>query len=322
MRRIQFYLFASAILITSACSKNIPTPTFTPGYTIYFAGQSGSYAAYWKNGRQINLSNNADAYGITLSDSDVYISGAVNLGADEMATYWKNGKKVQLESAGISHAFGIAVDGSDVYCSGDYFGPLYSGRDTAVYWKNGKRIALSPFTNGVARSVYVYGSTVYITGQVWGTFDTAVVWENAVQTWYGTSGSMNALAITGNDIFFVGNYDGASYWSRTKFKTLTYHGFAGSIAVNGSDVYIGGGVNDSLGNTHACYWKNDLYIPLTNAYKESAVNAIAVAGSDVYAGGHIYDGEEYVPVYWKNGVMTRLSGEGEVNAICIKKENP
>ena len=63
-----------------------------------------------------------------------------------MATYWKNGQKVQLESASISHAFSIAVSGSDVYCSGDYFGPVNSGRDTAVFWKNGKRTPLSPFT--------------------------------------------------------------------------------------------------------------------------------------------------------------------------------
>jgi len=233
-----------------------------------------------------------------------------------MATYWKNGQRVQLESASISHAFSIAVSGSDVYCSGDYFGPVNSGRDTAVFWKNGKRTALSPFTNGIARSIYVYGSTVYIAGQVW---DSAVVWTNGVQTWYGIPGSMNAIAKSANDIFFVGNWNGATYWTQTRFKTLNFKGFAGSIAVNGSDVYIGGGVNDSLGNSHACYWKNDLYIPLSNSYKESAVNAIAVAGSDVYAGGYIFDGATRVPVYWKNGVMTKLSGEGEVKGVCVKK---
>jgi hypothetical protein len=322
MQRIHFYLLASAILIVSACSKDIPTPAFTPGYSIYFAGKSGSYAVYWKNGKQINLSNNADANAMVLSDTNVYIAGAIYSGADEMATYWKNGKQIQLEKGGISHASGIAVDGSDVYCSGDHFGPLYSGRDTAVYWKNGKRTALSPFTNGVARSIYVYGSTVYIAGRTWGTFDSAVVWENGVESWYATPGSMNAIGITGNNIYFVGGSNDASYWSRTAVKTLSYHAFAGSIAISGSDVYIAGGTSDSLGNTHACYWKNDLLIPLSNKYKESAVSAIAVAGADVYAGGYIFEDGKTVPVYWKNGVLNKLAGEGEVNAVCIKKENP
>src|SRR6185437_903269 len=256
------------------CSKNIPVPGYTAGYTIYFAGQSGSYAAYWKNGQQINLANNAEAYAITLSDTNLYISGSQYLGEHETATYWKNGQQVQLESTGTSHAFGIQVSNDDVYCIGDFFGPPNSGRDTAVYWKTGKRTALSPLSNGIARSIYVSGSTLYIAGQVWGIFDSAVVWKNGVQTWYATSGSMNAIGISASDIYFVGNYNGATYWTETRFKTLNYRGFAGSIAVNGADVYIGGGVNDSLGNSHACYWKNDLYIPLTNNYKSSVVNAI------------------------------------------------
>jgi hypothetical protein len=318
-----FHLLASALLIMSACSKNSSTPTFTPGYTIYFAGQSNSNAVYWKNGQQIHLANNADAYSITLSDTNVYISGTLNFdGLDIRATYWKNGQQVQLESTGTSHAFGIAVSGNDVYCGGDYFGPVNSGRVAAVYWKNGNRIPLSPSTNGVARSIYVFGSTVYIAGQVWGSFDSAVVWKNSVQTWYGIPGSMNAIGISANDTFFVGNFNGATYWTQTRSKTLSLRGFASSISVNGSDVYIGGGIRDPLGNPQAGYWKNDVYVPLSNDYKTSAVSAVAVAGNDVYAGGYIYDGTKYVAVYWKNSVMTRLSDRGEVKAICIRKEKP
>jgi len=314
--------FFSFIVLFSSCSKHdVPAPpSFTPGYNVYFAGQSNYNAVYWKNGREIKLADNADAYGIALADTNVYVCGLLNLARlDIRAVYWKNGQQTALEGVGISHASGIALNGNDVYCAGDFFGPVGSGQVDAVLWKNGNRSVLSN-SHGVARSVYVNGSMIYVVGDVWNDFDSAVVWRNGLQTWYGIPGSMNAIGVAANDTFFLGNFMGASYWTPTRYKLLDKNAFCGSIAFNGTDVYIGGARRDSTGNSHAGYWKNDVFVALPNDYKSSVVNGIAVAGGDVYAAGYVTDGTKYIPVYWKNGSMFSLSADGEVRAVIIHKE--
>jgi hypothetical protein len=67
--------------------------------------------------------------GIAVSGTYLYLSGKSWLGgAPDQAFYFKNGLKIVLANGYA--AYGIGVNGSDVYCA---------GRDmsnNAVYWKN------------------------------------------------------------------------------------------------------------------------------------------------------------------------------------------
>src|SRR5258708_40114097 len=102
------------------------------------SGRNTNYAVYWRNGHQVTLtdsSNNAFAYAIAVSGTDVYVAGSVA----PHAKYWKNGFPVTL-SESISTALAIAISGSDVYIAGNVF---EDGRVLAVYWKNGIRVTLS-----------------------------------------------------------------------------------------------------------------------------------------------------------------------------------
>jgi len=73
---------------------------------------------YWKNGQQTILGDaTMTANAIIVSGSDFYIAGSVQNGGTK-STYWKNGVPVTVTSA--SKLSGIAVDGNNVYLSGNY----------------------------------------------------------------------------------------------------------------------------------------------------------------------------------------------------------
>jgi hypothetical protein len=123
----------------------------------YLTGQSGGKAVYWKNGEMISLTDGKEqtsiAGGIALVEGSVYITGNYGgpvvyaRGHEEMegwwgwtegtAVYWKDGEMIRLE--GGSAAYDIAVDGDDVYVSGnkEY---LSGAGQQAILWKNGEAV--------------------------------------------------------------------------------------------------------------------------------------------------------------------------------------
>jgi hypothetical protein len=315
---------ALACLILFSCSKSgkqATPPTFTAGYDVYMAGTSGGKVVYWKNGTIVDLGSYGTAQAIALNGTDVYIGGYINDSSNIEAAYWKNGQLVQLEGPGISHVFGMAINGTDVYCVGDFFGPIGSTRDSATYWKNGLRMHLSPYSNGICNAVLFAGPEMYVSGQVWGappnSFDSGVVWKNGVSTWYSTPGNIYAMALLGSDTIIAGTVGNqAFYLSNGKSHQPPAYSDATSAAVSGSDIYIGGGI-DSNGIAQAIYWKNDTVHVLTCPYTGPGVLGVAVAGSDVYAvGSASYNGQQ-VPLYWKNGIATKLSDTGTVYAVAV-----
>jgi hypothetical protein len=307
--------------LLESCSKSSPsstTPSFTTGYNVYMAGTSNNKAVYWKNGVEVDLASQGIAQAITVSGSDVYVGGYVNVSGVAQAAYWKNGQQNILVNSGISHVFGIGLNGSDFYCVGDILGPSGTVTDYATYWKNGQPFQLSPGSNGKALSILFAGTETYISGQVWSAAsDSGVVWKNEDKNWY-TIGSVNALALKQTDTFFVGNVGNSpAYWTQAVLHNLNTIGFATSIAISGADVYVGGDTISSSGNYQAVYWKNDVVTALKNPSMYSSVLGVAVAGSDLYAVGDYFENNTYKPAYWKNGTMIKLSDKGEVFAVFV-----
>lgn len=313
------------IFLNFGCSKSSTTeapPLFTPGVDVYMAGELNSKAVYWRNGEVVELAPNATAYAIQVVGSDIFVGGYVyDTNFRPHAAYWKNGVQVILEGSGISQVLGLCVDGGDIYCVGDFQNPPNTIGDTAVYWKNNNpRINLSMNSYARASAVSIVGSAIYITGQFGINPDTAVVWKNFIQYTYSTPGHMSALAFSGTDSFFVGSagFD-AAYWAVDSLhRLIPGFAFANSIALHGSDVFIGGARRDQNNFTQAGYWKNDSMIVLTSDGQASHVNGVVFAANDFYAVGYIAGGNPG-PVYWKNDTIHKLGTTGVVNAVCVAK---
>lgn len=142
------------------------------GTDVYMAGEQSPFsgnqvATYWKNGVPVPMTDGttvAEATGLFLSGSDVYVSGYVQ-GTNQRA-YWKNGTAVPLTTPSNSISFvgrGVYVSPTaDVYICGEY-------QNLAKFWKNGVMTDLTttaqgPSTYESAFAITGTGSDVYIAG--------------------------------------------------------------------------------------------------------------------------------------------------------------
>lgn len=67
-------------------------------YNKYNSNSTSHSACYWKNGVRHDLEDNAQAYGIYIDGTDIYIAGSVgNVPGQYKPCYWKNGIRVDLE---------------------------------------------------------------------------------------------------------------------------------------------------------------------------------------------------------------------------------
>jgi len=109
----------------------------------YFIGGLMNVPMYWKNTEPITLSTlYGEVHQIIVSESDVYAVGFYNKSnsnsTGHTACFWKNRELFELEDN--AQAYGIYIDGNDVYVSGST-GNVPS-QYTACYWKNGVRVDL------------------------------------------------------------------------------------------------------------------------------------------------------------------------------------
>jgi hypothetical protein len=190
-------------------------------------------------------------------------------------------------------ARGIAVSGNDVYVSGVVYTTNYG---YAVVWKNGVPIKLSPDSNASeATRIIVDGSDVYVVGYIH---------DILSQTNTGIQYSYNPI-----------------YWKNGVPNNIPNATAINSIAITGTDVYIGGavrsayvyssGANAGLHGAKAAYWKNNEPLDSLNSvqsnlpYNSSQITAITANSTGVYAAGI---SESYPLEYWTNGVPAELSG--------------
>jgi hypothetical protein len=108
--------------VTTDINSNIYAVT-GKGADVYLAGVTAKGATYWKNGTPVYLTSTArsNAQAIAVVNNDIYLAGTVYTLGDnyDKAVYWKNGTEHDLtDGSVIANAYGVAVNGNDVYVTG------------------------------------------------------------------------------------------------------------------------------------------------------------------------------------------------------------
>ena len=135
------------------------TDTYVAGR--YYSGTAQA-AAYWENGvsaaKELNVTG-GQAYTVTAGSGGVYAAGTYfnsTYGALQ-AAWWLNDSTNQTDLDGdvasdATYAYGIAVDGTDVYVAGTQ---APGGIEEAVFWKNGVMTALESGVLSSANAVFL-----------------------------------------------------------------------------------------------------------------------------------------------------------------------
>ncbi|MGV3527271.1 MAG: PKD domain-containing protein [Flavisolibacter sp.] len=283
-------------VVTLATTNSGATSIAVAGSDVYVAGWEGdgflyseNVAKYWKNGQEVRLTGptGAGANAIKIVGNDIYVAGW-ELTPDKkngVAKYWKNGQPINLtDGSKDAEATDIVVSGNDVYVAGHENG-------VAKYWKNGIPVSL---TNGsrqaYSHSIAVVGGDVYVAGsESNGSVHLAKYWKNgqAVTLTTGSTvySSAASIAISLDDVFiagwegdFVGRAGGngavAKYWRNGQALALTNgstYGYSSSVAVLGSDVYIGGTEWIEVGKPVAKYWINGQQVKLSDLAQVTSI---------------------------------------------------
>ena len=294
---------------------------FIVGYGMSSRNQTLKVARISKHGNVQDLSSgqyNAEAKSVYVSGSDIYVAGFDGgyVGEDAgNATLWKNGVAQNLTNGrDDASANSVFVSGSDVYVAGT-IGSI------ATLWKNGVAQNLNSGQQyAVANSVFVSGSDVYVAG---GDGGDAILWKNGVAQNLGSGGIARSVFVSENDVYVAGSlgdggwYPEAVLWKNGVAQNLGTEGvgFAYSVFVSGSDVYLGGMFfsDDAAG---AAIWKNG-QVQYLGA---GLVSSIFVVGNNVYAAKGTdtsYPGPDTTS-FWKNGVAYRISALPVANSVFVQ----
>ena len=283
-----------AINFTSGLYNSFATSVHVDDKTFYVSGTEAvgnKYATYWKTIDGVpqpiaalnETTNDALAFSMFVSGTDVYIAGGENHGGGVgyIAKVWKNGTATHLSTLN-SGAFSVFVSGNDVYVAG--LVPTTTG-SAAMLWKNGAGTSLLPtIDRAEAHAVTVSEGKVYVAIKYWdGPTPLIKVWvDGAEETINGTS---------------VGS-------------------LVTSIFVSNGDVYLTGAesINNEL---KATVWKNGVATILSNS-ADSRAQSVCVYNGDVYVAGWDYANNIQTAVLWTNGVAKTLTENGFANYVMVK----
>lgn len=171
--------------------------------------------------------------------------------------------------------------------------------------------------NGVTATITAASATqLVVTAPATGTSGNVTV-----KTAGGTSNGVVFTYTTMVDVYVTGNANGSNVilWKNGVATTLGY-GQPGGVYLNGSDVYVAGGMDDSA---RAICWKNGSALSLTTGTGPSFASSVVVNGSDVYVVGDQQvesTGKENVTV-WKNGTPTYLTDANTTSDIDRNNHN-
>lgn len=262
---------------------------------------------------------------ITVSGTEVYAGGDFRAAGGVIVNHvgkW-NGSGWSALGSGVSGGaitanYGvvdaIAVRGDEVYVGGTF---TIAGEDSAyriARWNGNKWF---PLGRGVSHSlggarvnaIALNGKDVYVGGVFTNAGGVAVnniaKWDSVSKTWsaVGSGGisSVTALAVSGNDLYVGGSFstvDGVpansiAKWNGSSWSALGNGvsrppggGLVSSIAVSGSDLYVGGFFSTAgdVPANNVAKWNGSSWSALGSGVSD-VVNAIAVNGNEVYVGG-------------------------------------
>ena len=236
-----------------------------------------------------------DVYALAIDgNGNVYVGGrfsavgGVNINVSNVARYnpnsgtWDNlGGGVTSSGGGFVVVYALAVSGNDVYVGG-FFSQAGTGSGAV-------------FANNVARYNPNSGTWDNLGGGV---------------SFGGFGGQVNALAVSGNDVYVGGFFDQAGSVSANNVArfnvgtnswralgTGTQSGVGGvvnALAVSGNDVYVGGFFNLAFTDGSVVFANNVALFSAgswralgtgTQNGVDREVRALAVSGNDVYVGG-------------------------------------
>jgi hypothetical protein len=295
------------VLLADTLSFSNATAIAVNGTDVYVAGcysaaNSVRVACYWKNGKRTSLGDSTEASfatDLTLNGPDLYVAGthgSTTPGVE--ANYWKNGQLIPLPSPSLqgsptypSFGVGIAVNGTDIYVTGTLNVP--GNLSVAACWKNGVVQFLGDTTAGAgseAGAIAINNGDIYIAGQTFanslGT-SVAAYWKNGkiIQLPNDSSYSYaSGIAVNGTRVYLAGyqeKTESATLWNNGMITTLSNDGYkigsAGSIALDGADVYVGGGLsNGTTASEVTVYWKNGTLVT-TGIYGEGVKGMVVVS---------------------------------------------
>jgi hypothetical protein len=274
---------------------------------------------------------NGTVSAVVVSGTEVYVGGnftnAGNVpGADYIArwngTTWSGllSGTVGINSPAVVTT--IALSGTDVLVGGVFTNAGgVPGANNIARWDGANNTwnlvggvgAINGFVNTIALS----GAEVYVGGLFTGAGGVSgadhiarwngTTWSGLLSGTFGISSTVTTIAISGTEVYVGGNFTGAggvtgaNYIARWNSANSTWNRLGApnainnsvtTIAISGTEVYVGGDFTDAGGVPGANYiarWNsaNNTWnlVGAANAVN-STVRAIKVSGSDVYIGGN------------------------------------
>ena len=282
------------ITITGALPSTTTENIYVTG--AYWNSVDDHAACYWTDKDhdgvwETNLiPNSCGVYDIAVHNGNVYVVGDDN---NERATIWKNGNATVLKtptdgkSWSWSFATGIAIDGNDIYVSGNY---IWSEDDwlRACYWKNGQFQALNK--SGEANAIAVKDGVPITVGHYYQNGKKAIKWTGTTKKILHSQGEGEAWDIVVDE-----------------FNTTHISGNAAN--------------DNNKTNWFAAYWKDDNpteFLPRGNHFKNltgkdanggdgegiTTDNGIVyIGGNTKYSNMSSFSTQGWWPSYWKGKLI-------------------
>ena len=273
----------------------------------------------------MNLLLQSIATGITKVEDNFYICGYEDTSATtQVVKFWRNGVVTNItDGTKSAYASSIFVSGSDVYIAGHEKNA--AGLTVAKYWKNGNPVNLTDGTNNASiNSIFISGSDVYTCGYEYNSagFSVAKYWKNDMANVLGIQtedSSANSIAVDDTNVHVSGSGGGYNpsstfgfstlYWknslltilntNETAVSILSTSNFGHSIFLDGTDVYVSGGISDDL---KPIYYKNGVQNTLIYTGDEQLewITSLFILNNKVYAGGYgdSYGNGYFRPIIW------------------------
>ena len=237
----------------------------------------------------------------------------------------------------------IFIDGTNVYIGGSFTQIGDVSANHIAKWDGNTWSPLGSGVDSPVIAVAVNGNYVYAGG--YSTFQPTSVFEgNCIEIWDGNTWSgtgmfdwVSDMTLSDGDVYIVGHF-GTPFTTHENYCITKWNGIICSsfgnglysyvintIAVNGSDMYVGGNeihrISPGSDYINVAKWDGNIWSSLGSGVDDE-VNAIAVNGSDVYVGGKFYHAGGMDANYiakWDGSTWYSLGSgvNGRVDAITV-----